>query len=674
MHLYYKYAFENSPEAIDVCDRDGLIIDMNRTSEILWGIKREDFINKYNFFDLYRVKENKNLIESIYKAIERNESQEVSCYLTYNNSGESRWVSTIIYPLFEEETNQVEHFIVVNDNLTKKIKRMNEVEKLRLYGEMSRDILQVLNSNETFDHTLRQILNTLKLYTNIDSIGIRYIDSDNNFPFYVQHNFSEYITNNNEIVNRINSKCLHDCCNPKNYDFLTSAGSFWTSDLDKTLLKAKDLECLYRKTSIYQTEKYKSVAILRIYNKDRIVGFIHLADKQKDYFNFSIIEVLQSICANIGISLVRKKAEEDLKRSIKIQADLFNDLLYKNYIFECLASISKLLLECSDPDNVNQVLQIIGETLNASRSYIYEIFPLNNDYILNYKYEWCNNNIQSSLKLRKTKISELHLQQLAEIVLEDKLLNISDTTNLTDEQQQIFIKQNVKAILLTPVYLPNNTLYGYIGFDECLNPREWKDCEISILKNISNLIGSFIKKCSNERRINNFIQDQSLILNNLDSYVWFFRTVDTYGFINDKYYNDFIKNHDSIHTTKFKDDCLLTDCHIREESDEHIQTNIQIFETNKPIHYKQWVTNTLNQKRLLDIKKMPVKDDTDTFINIVCIANDITDKYYREKELMDTFKNLFDEQNTIIDDNISQIKQTMSESSDILNGMIAANN
>jgi hypothetical protein len=459
---------------MDVCRKDGLIIDLNKSSEELWKINKDDFVNKVNFFALERVKNDKNLLNAINKALDTKETQKVECYLTHDNSGKIKWVSTVILPVDEADL-----FIVISDDLTHKKKISEEKEAL------------------------------------------------------------------------------------------------------------------------------------------------------------------------------------------------YQDLIYKNHIFESLTIISRVLLECSEPSNLNSVLQTIGETLDVSRAYIFETSPLqnkNNDYILDCKYEWCNANIKrtiNDINMHNITFTDLNLKRLQDILLNKQILKVNNIhEELKTEEQRILNLQNIKALLILPIYLPNNQLYGFIGFDECRYYREWKDCEVSILRNISNLTGSFIKKCYYERRLNKFINDQSIILNNLDSYVWFFRDVETYGFINEKYYAEFVEQHTSEHNTTYKDDCLLDDCHIKEESDIQKSTNQHVFDTNEPLIYKQWLTNRSDDKRLLHIKKIPVTNDTDTYI--VCIADDITDQYYLEKDMLTSFKYIFEEKTQQIDYNLDQIKQTLEESKDII--------
>lgn len=651
MQKYHKYIFENSSRAIDVCEVSGLIIDMNKASEDLWKISKEKLIYKQNFFDLIRVKQDQKLLNAIKVSIETQEIQNIELYQTYNDLGNSKWVTTRILPISSNNDGVITQFIVINDDKTNKMRREYEADVLRSYSEMGRDILQILNEPENFQTSVNRILDLLKHYTGFDSIGIR-LQKDIGFPYYAHIGFSDTFIEKEDILNHLECTCGL-VLSGRESKFLTPGGSFWSNNTQELLSLSRDEDprSKPRNTCIY--EGYQSLALVPIRSKEEIVGLIHFANKAKDCFTMSIIELLESIASNIGTALQRKQIEEDLQKASFIQDALYQELVYKNHVFESLTTVSQVLLECNDPENLNQVLQIIGETLNTSRVFIYEISPLN---ILNCKYEYTNiRSIKDIVNNKDIKDLCLNIEDLKN----KKVIIVNDTRSLCNN-----IYGDIKAFLLFSIFI-NNKLYGFIGLSQ-QEPRIWKQYEISILKNLSNLVGSFIRKCYYEKRLDKFIYDQSIILNNLDSYVWFFRDENTYGFINEKYYFEFVERQDlnKPHTSTYKDDCFLDDCHLKEESEQQKETNKQVFSENRIVTYKQWLTNNSNERRLLHIKKIPVINEDNNYI--VCIAEDITDQYHLEKEMINSFKEIFDEKTAIIDQNLSQIKQTLNDSREIV--------
>lgn len=387
-------------------------------------------------------------------------------------------------------------------------------------------------------------------------------------------------------------------------------------------------------------------------------GVIYIADKQKDYFGYSIIEIFENIALNISIALMRAQALKD-------NLDLLESLTYKNHLLESFKIISHLLLTCDEDTILNQILQIVGESLQVSRIYLFKTLPLDkNNYNLNYTYEWCNKNILpqiDNINLKNISFKDLKVLDIQETLLNNKPYIVNNIEELEKESQEIFIIQDIKSFILVPILYPFDTLYGFIGIDVCDYYRDWKYYEINSLINLSNLISSFIEKCYLEKRLNKFINNQSIILNNLDSYVWFFRDKDTYGFMNEKYYIDFIERQDSdkIHEERrikkreitYKNDCLLNECHIKEESDLQISTNEIVLTTNKSYSYQQWLTNKSDNTRLLKIKKTPISDGY-----ILCIAEDITNQHEQDKKIIKTLTEIYYENSKTLNDNIRSMQ------------------
>ena len=475
------------------------------------------------------------------------------------------------------------------------------VEKTRLLNYMFKEVLEILLKTNL---DLNGVLELLKLYTGFDYIGI-YLKNGLKYQY-----------------NQINI------------------------DIDWTSLN-----------DIKYNIDYISKSIIKIRSVDNsILGIIILLDHEEDIFTHAIINIFENIAFNISMSILRQQ-------SLKENQDLCKTLIYKNHLLESFKVISHLLLDCDENTIFNHILQIIGETFLVSRVYLFETFPLNkNNYILNYKYEWCNENIEphlNNINLKNVSFNDLKILEIQKQLLNNKIVIVNNVNILDLESQKIFTDQDIKSFILVPIFYPTNNLYGFIGVDECEIFRTWNKCEISSLINLSNLLGIYIKKCYLGKRLNKFINDQNIILNNLDSYVWFFRDIYTYGFINEKYYVDFIEREDlGENQTTYKNDCLISECHIKEESELQISTNKQVLETKEIIEYEQWLTNKCGEKRLLGVRKILVND---TYI--VCIAKDLTVQYLQDKKIIKTLTNIYKENTKVLDENIQSMQQMYSRES-----------
>ena len=116
-----------------------------------------------------------------------------------------------------------------------------------IYGDMGREVLQILNEPGDMQDSLQRILSTLKMRTEFDAVGIRLQDKDD-FPYVYQEGFpKDFLLTENTLVERsvdggvcrdkdgcVKLECtcglvICDKTDPAS-PFFTPGGSFWTND------------------------------------------------------------------------------------------------------------------------------------------------------------------------------------------------------------------------------------------------------------------------------------------------------------------------------------------------------------------------------------------------------------------------------------------------------------
>ncbi|GAB6159155.1 hypothetical protein JCM39194_23550 [Desulfotomaculum varum] len=69
-----------------------------------------------------------------------------------------------------------------------------------------------------------------------------------------------------------------------------------------------------------------------------------------------------------------------------------------------------------------------------------------------------------------------------------EVLSSENIELIPDEKiKEILRSQEIKSILILPVHLEEE-LYGFIGFDECLNNRQWCEADIELLQVAARII------------------------------------------------------------------------------------------------------------------------------------------------------------------------------------------
>ncbi len=121
-------------------------------------------------------------------------------------------------------------------------------------------------------------------------------------------------------------------------------------------------------------------------------------------------------------------------------------------------------------------------------------------------------------------------------------------------------------------------------------------------------------------------EEQALLLDNIETQVWYLTDVETYGVVN-KALSDFLgMKKEDLEGKK------LWDILSREEARASIACNKEVFLGKKQIRTEQWLKNGKGEPRVLSVVKTPKLDDNGNIEYLICTAHDITGRNQMEKE------------------------------------------
>jgi len=216
-------------------------------------------------------------------------------------------------------------FATIFDDIT-------ERKRAEQYRELSREILRRLNDFSDLNEAIRGILTLLKTRIGVEAVGLRLQDGED-FPYFVQEGFpDEFLLAENSLLERDSNGgvcrdkdgnvCLECTCglvlsgktDPSNPLF-TKGGSCWINDSISLLDLPSDQDPRRNPRNNCIRQGYASIALIPLRNKGKIAGLMQLCDRRQGKFSLETIEMLETIAADIGLALSRKRAEDDLKSS-----------------------------------------------------------------------------------------------------------------------------------------------------------------------------------------------------------------------------------------------------------------------------------------------------------------------------------------------------------------------
>ncbi|MCF8337704.1 MAG: PAS domain S-box protein, partial [Bacteroidales bacterium] len=145
-------------------------------------------------------------------------------------------------------------------------------------------------------------------------------------------------------------------------------------------------------------------------------------------------------------------------------------------------------------DKIHELLKYTGEAAEVNRVYIFRNSYDNSDQlVMSQLYEW-------TAKNTKSQINNEELQNLPYKNFPQWTKNLSNNKrfeglvkNLDNPLKDTLKAQNVKSILVMPVFMENKW-WGFIGFDDCENERQWDEETVNLLNVIANVVGAAIHK------------------------------------------------------------------------------------------------------------------------------------------------------------------------------------
>jgi len=220
---------------------------------------------------------------------------------------------------------------------------ITEHEENEKFRRLSGNVLQILNENMDFQNSIQRVLLAIRQTVRCDAIGMR-LEFNGDYPYYAQDGFPpEFLKSENLLVARCSSGGI--CRNPDgtpaaecicglvvggktdpSSPLFTPMGSCWTNNSFALLDLPPELDPRLNPRNTCMKFGYGSVMLIPIREKGRIVGLLQLNARMRESFTLNEVNALEDISAHIGEALMRKHAEEEIKKSEEKYRMLFENM------------------------------------------------------------------------------------------------------------------------------------------------------------------------------------------------------------------------------------------------------------------------------------------------------------------------------------------------------------
>ena len=194
-------------------------------------------------------------------------------------------------------------------------------------------------------------------------------------------------------------------------------------------------------------------------------------------------ELVKLICTSRNIT-DQKIAQEKLKK--------------KDHLLQAVSQATHSLLINTDLNQaILESIQVLGSTAMVSRVFLFQNYldGVTKQWTTNQTHEWTRK--AADYRQNEEYMRNIPFENIIKIVepLQQRLPFVAYKSKETDEQLQgIMNRAGVLSSVALPIYLKNGMFWGFVGFDEMDEEREWYEAEFAILRSYASSLAAAIER------------------------------------------------------------------------------------------------------------------------------------------------------------------------------------
>lgn len=241
-----------------------------------------------------------------------------------------------------------------------------------------------------------------------------------------------------------------------------------------------------------------------IFDPEVVTNVTNLDDK---IFETGIKEVL---IITKDITQEKRVKQENEEQRFKLEKLLRQQVLLSNVAVE-LNTLS------SFDEKVNNSLKIIGEHLGISRLYIFENTP--DISATSNTFEWCAEGISPQIEELQDIPYNDTIPSWKHMLMNEGIVYSENIYNLPEDVVAVLEPQGIKSIVVLPITV-DNSFFGFIGFDECVQNRHWEQSELELLRTLANIISNAYERKRIEENLQKSEQENRAIIDAIPDFIF----------------------------------------------------------------------------------------------------------------------------------------------------------
>lgn len=186
-----------------------------------------------------------------------------------------------------------------------------------------------------------------------------------------------------------------------------------------------------------------------------------------------------------------------LTRDIAESAKMQEKIEVKENMLQAIAeSSNELLFNLNFFAALNKVLSIIGKAVNVDRTYLFTTHELSDGaLVVSQRSEW--NSGESEPQINNPDLQNVPVtifEDFIELMFQNKPYQaIVSQLPRSSSLRNTLEPQNIVSIIIIPVFVEEK-FWGFIGYDDCRNERQWSNAEIAILETLASNISVAVSR------------------------------------------------------------------------------------------------------------------------------------------------------------------------------------